>query len=66
MYYTYYILISRVLLSTFAKNHCLKSHQCPLIPVIVYQGFGDTNIGQQFVLQEFYSFDRKFKVQIRK
>ena len=34
--------------------------------VIVYQGFGDTNIGQRFVLQEFYSFDRKFKVQIRK
>ena len=32
--------------------------------VIVYQGFGDTNIGQRFVLQEFYSFDRKFKVQI--
>ena len=31
MYYTYYVLISRVLLSTFEKKHCLKSHQCTLI-----------------------------------
>ena len=31
MYYMYYVLISCILLSTFVKNHCLKSHQCTLI-----------------------------------
>ena len=31
MYYMYYALISRVLLSTFIKNHCLKFYQCTLI-----------------------------------
>ena len=30
IYYMYYVLISRVLLSTFVKKHCLKSHQCTL------------------------------------
>ena len=31
MYYMYYVLISRVFLSMFVKNHCLQSLQCTLI-----------------------------------
>ena len=31
MYYTHYVLINRVLLSMFVKNHCLKSHRCMYI-----------------------------------
>ena len=52
--------ISHKLFSLLFIKNTIDTKKCNVQPVIVYQGFGDTNIGQRFVLQEFYSFDRKF------